>query len=236
MCAKRALDIVVSAVLLFVLLPVFAVITLAIKLESRGPVFYRAQRVGRNGRPLAVLKFRKMVDGAHGSALTVDNDDRLTRVGHFLTEKKLDEMPQLWNVLRGGMSFIGPRPEDRKFVDLYPEEYANEILRVRPGITGLTQLAFTHEGRLLDVADREQYYREHLLPGKVALDRLYVEKRSLFMDARIFFWTVGALALDREVAVDRRTGHLGVRRRTAAPAILAETATSDPLLREASGQ
>ena len=234
---KRGLDIAVSAVLLLVLAPVFAVIAIAIKVDGRGPVFYRAQRVGRNGRPLAVLKFRKMVDGARGSALTVSGDNRLTPVGRFLTEHKLDEMPQLWNVLRGGMSFIGPRPEDGKFVDLFPEEYANEILRVRPGITGLTQLAFAHESRLLDASDRERDYRERLLPGKVELDRLYVAKRSLLMDARIFLWTVFAIASGRDIAVNRRTGHVGIRRRTTDVAPVADatsdTARSDTVLSEA---
>lgn len=211
--AKRGLDITLSLLLLVVLTPLFLVLAIAIKLESRGPVFYRAHRVGRHGRPLAVLKFRKMADGACGPALTVSGDERLTRVGRFLAEYKLDELPQLWNVLRGGMSMVGPRPEDGKFVELQAEHYAQEILRVRPGITGLTQLAFAHEGRVLDADDRERDYRERLLPLKVALDRLYVAQRSLVMDVCVLAWTLVAIAFDREIAVHRETGQLNLRRR-----------------------
>lgn len=213
--AKRALDIVLSLFLLIVLSPLCLALAAAIKLESRGPVFYRAHRVGRYGKPLAVLKFRKMTDGARGSALTVSADDRLTRVGRFLAEYKLDELPQLWNVLRGQMSMVGPRPEDRKFVELHADHYANEILSVRPGITGLTQLAFAHEGRLLDTVDREKDYRERLLPLKVALDRLYVERRTLRMDVCVLAWTLVAM-LDRDIAVHRDTGRLCLRRRPTA--------------------
>ena len=210
---KRGLDILISLVLLIILSPIFLLLAIAIKVDSRGPVFYRAHRVGRHGKPLAVLKFRKMADGTLGSALTVSGDDRLTRVGRFLVEYKLDELPQLWNVLRGDMSIVGPRPEDRVFVELQAEPYANEILLVRPGITGLTQLAFAHEGRVLKADDRERDYRERLLPLKVALDRLYVARRSLVMDACVLGWTMVAVALDKEITVHRETGQLSLRRR-----------------------
>lgn len=210
---KRAVDIALSLALLLVLIPLILVIATVIKIESRGPVFYRARRVGRFGKPLAVLKFRKMLDGACGSALTITHDDRLTRVGRFLAESKLDEIPQLWNVLRGQMSLVGPRPEDRKFVDLYPAEYEGEILQVRPGITGLTQLAFAREGQLLAAEDRERDYRERLLPRKIDLDRVYVRRRSLLLDLRIMVWTAVTIGLGRDVAVNRASGRLGVRRR-----------------------
>lgn len=213
MLTKRAVDIALSLALLLVLIPLILVIATVIKIESRGPVFYRARRVGRFGKPLAVLKFRKMLDGACGSALTITNDDRLTRVGRFLAESKLDEIPQLWNVLRGQMSLVGPRPEDRKFVDLYPAEYEGEILQVRPGITGLTQLAFAREGQLLAAEDRERDYRERLLPRKIDLDRVYVRRRSLLLDLRIIVWTAVTIGLGRDVAVNRASGRLGVRRR-----------------------
>lgn len=218
---KRGLDILISLLLLIVLSPVFVAVAIAIKVESKGPVFYRANRVGRHGKPLAVLKFRKMADGTLGSALTVSGDDRLTRVGRFLAEYKLDELPQLWNVLRGDMSIVGPRPEAKVFVELQAEPYTREILMVRPGMTGLTQLAFAHEGRLLEPNDRERDYRERLLPLKVALDRLYVARRSLMMDASVLGWTVVAVALDKEITVHRETGRLSLRRRPVAsgPAI-----------------
>jgi lipopolysaccharide/colanic/teichoic acid biosynthesis glycosyltransferase len=211
---KRAVDLALALVLLVILLPVIVGIACAIKVESRGPIFYRATRVGRFGKPLAVLKFRKMFDGARGSALTISRDDRFTRVGRFLTEYRLDEIPQLWNVLRGQMSLVGPRPEDRKFVEAYAREFA-PILEVRPGITGLTQLAFAHEGRLLATDDRERDYRDRLLPRKIEVDCLYVQRRSLVMDLRIIAWTGVAVALGRDVAVHRDTGRLGVRRRPA---------------------
>lgn len=230
---KRALDILISALLLIVLSPVFLVVAIAIKVESRGPVFYRANRVGRHGRPLAVLKFRKMADGTLGSALTVSGDDRLTRVGRFLAEYKLDELPQLWNVLRGDMSIVGPRPEAKVFVELQAEPYAREILMVRPGMTGLTQLAFAHEGRLLEPNDRERDYRERLLPLKVALDRLYVARRSLMMDACVLGWTVVAVALDKEITVHRETGRLSLRRR---PAPAGPAPAAAPVAEQPSGQ
>ena len=211
--AKRAIDIAVALALLVVLSPLCIGLAIAIKLDSRGPVFYRAHRVGRFGQPVAVLKFRKMADGAQGPALTVSADERLTRVGRFLAEHKLDELPQLLNVVRGDMSLVGPRPEDRTFVELHAEDYANEILTVRPGITGLTQLAFAHEGRVLHADDRERDYRERLLPLKVELDRLYVAKRSVAMDLSVLAWTTVAIVLDRDVAVHRETGRLGLRRR-----------------------
>lgn len=222
--AKRAVDVALSLPLLLVLVPLFLAIAIAIKVESRGPLFYRALRVGRFGKPLAVLKFRKMFDGARGSALTISRDDRLTRVGRFLAEYKLDEIPQLWNVLRGQMSLVGPRPEDQRFVALYPAEYDAEILQVRPGITGITQLAFAHESRLLATDDRERDYRERLLPRKIDLDRLYVRQRSLLMDLRIIVWTAVAIALGRDVAVNRETGRLAVRRRPTEETMLAATA------------
>jgi len=219
--AKRFVDVTLSLALLLLLVPLIFVIAVAIKVESRGPLFYRAVRVGRFGKPLAVLKFRKMFDGARGSALTISRDDRLTRIGRFLAEYKLDEIPQLWNVLRGQMSLVGPRPEDRRFVDLYPAEYNAEILQVRPGITGLTQLAFAHEGRLLATEDRERDYRERLLPRKIDLDRLYVHRRSLLMDTRVIAWTTVAVALGRDIAVNRETGRPAIRRRPAEATMLA---------------
>lgn len=223
--AKRAVDVTLSLVLLLLLSPLCLALAAAIKLESRGPVLYRAQRVGRNGAPLAVLKFRKMADGTRGSALTVSDDERLTRIGRVLAEYKLDELPQLWNVLRGQMSMVGPRPEDPAFVQLHADAYTNEILTVRPGITGLTQLAFAHEGRLLDPDDRETDYRERLLPLKVELDRLYVAHRSLRMDFCVLAWTLVAM-LDREIAVHRATGGLCLRRRPVAPELQLGATTS----------
>ncbi len=209
---KRGLDIAVSGLALFVLSPVLGACMLAIKLESPGPVFYRASRVGRGGRELPVLKFRKMRDGAQGQALTGEDDPRFTRIGGFLTRWKLDELPQLWNVLRGGMSLVGPRPEDPTFVGLHPTEYA-EILSVRPGITGLSQIAFAKEAEILDPTDRLGHYVDRILPQKMRLDRFYAYSRTLGLDVRILIWTVLPVILRRDVAVNRMDGSLTRRRR-----------------------
>lgn len=208
---KRLLDITVAALALVVLSPLIVLVALAVKLDSRGPVFFRCNRVGRGGRHLAMLKFRKMRDGVSGPPLTAAHDDRFTRIGRFLANTKLDEIPQLWNVLRGGMGLVGPRPEDPAIVDLHREQYA-EILRVRPGITGLSQLAFANEAEILAVDDRLHDYVQRILPQKMRLDRLYVERRSPWMDIRILAWTVAAVVLGKAAAVNRATGQLTVRR------------------------
>jgi lipopolysaccharide/colanic/teichoic acid biosynthesis glycosyltransferase len=210
--AKRLLDVVVSATALLLLSVVIAAIALAIKVESRGPVFYRCRRVGPGGRELWMLKFRKMPAAAGGPPLTVPDDARFTRIGRHLARTKLDELPQLWNVLTGSMSLVGPRPEDPSFVEQCRADY-DEILRVRPGITGLTQLAFAHEGKILDRRDRVGDYVRRLLPQKIQIDRLYVAKRSALMDLRILAWTAIAILFKAEIAVNRSTGRLTLRRR-----------------------
>lgn len=211
--AKRSFDVAVSSVLLLLLSPIVFICAIAVKLESRGPVFYRAHRVGRNGEELLVLKFRKMFDGASGQALTGEHDPRFTRMGRFLALSKLDELPQLWNVLSGGMSLVGPRPEDPGFVSLHKPEYA-VILSVRPGVTGLSQLAFAKEAEILDPEDRVGHYVGRILPQKVKMDRLYARTRTFGVDLRILLWTVLPVLLRRDVAVNRATGRLTMRRRT----------------------
>lgn len=210
--AKRMLDVAAAGLLLLVLAPLLALVALLIKLDSPGPVFYRCRRVGYRGAELAMLKFRKMRPGADGLPLTLSEDERFTRIGRLLARTKLDEVPQLWNVLRGEMSLVGPRPEDRSFVELHRDAY-EEILQVRPGVTGLCQLAFAEESSILDPADRVRDYTERLLPQKTRLDRLYASRRSVGMDLRILAWTVLAVALKQAVAVHRESGRLTVRRR-----------------------
>jgi lipopolysaccharide/colanic/teichoic acid biosynthesis glycosyltransferase len=210
---KRVVDVGLSAVLLVLLLPVFAVCCVVIKLESPGPVFYRATRVGWRGRSVRVLKFRKMHHDATGHALTGDVDPRFTRLGRVLARTKLDELPQLWNVLRGQMSLVGPRPEDSDFVSLHQEEFS-EILAVRPGMTGLGQLAFANESEILDPGDRVGHYVDRILPQKVHLDLLYARSRSIRGDLRILVWTVLPVIMRVDVAVNRGTGELTVRRRS----------------------
>jgi lipopolysaccharide/colanic/teichoic acid biosynthesis glycosyltransferase len=209
---KRAIDVTVAALALIALAPLLLLIALLIVLDSRGPVLYRADRVGFRGRPLRMLKFRKMHTDARGGALTVAHDERLTRVGAWLVRSKLDELPQLWHVLRGEMSLVGPRPESPQYVARFPAAY-ELILRVRPGLTGHTQLAFACEDAILDPADPNRHYVTRLLPQKVALDRLYASCLSTRRDLRILCATIVTLVLRQPVAVDRATGRLTLRRR-----------------------
>jgi lipopolysaccharide/colanic/teichoic acid biosynthesis glycosyltransferase len=209
---KRGLDLVLAATLLVLLALPIAVLAIAIRLDSPGPSFYRCRRIGYRGRAFSMLKFRKMHDDAAGPALTAKGDQRFTRFGRFLAESKLDELPQLWNVLRGDMSFVGPRPEDPGFVDEQAGAY-ERILEVRPGITGLSQLAFAKESEILDPDDALLHYLASILPQKVGMDVLYAERRSLPMDVSILVWTVAAVVFKRPVAVHRDNGRMSVRRR-----------------------
>lgn len=211
---KRAFDVVVAAVVLLILLPLLLVIALLIVIESPGTVLYRHTRAGFRGRPLRMLKFRKMHPDAQGTYLTLSGDERLTRIGAWLTKTKLDELPQLWHVLRGEMSLVGPRPESPVCVMRYVEEY-DVILSVRPGLTGYTQLAFCREGSILDVNDPERHYLTGLLPQKVALDRFYAEHLSLRRDVLILAATIVTLVFRQPVAVHRATGTVTRRRRRA---------------------
>jgi lipopolysaccharide/colanic/teichoic acid biosynthesis glycosyltransferase len=212
--ARRALDVLFAATVLLITAPALMLVALAIVIESPGPVFYRAERVGRRGRRLRMLKFRKMWDGAKGIPLTADADQRLTRIGILLTRTRLDEMPQLWHVLRGEMSLVGPRPEDPGFVAAHAIAY-ERILSVRPGLTGFAQLAFADERRILSTADPMGDYLGRILPQKCRLDLLYIRERSVLTNLRIMLWTVGAILLRCPVAVNRATGRLNFRRRIA---------------------
>jgi lipopolysaccharide/colanic/teichoic acid biosynthesis glycosyltransferase len=210
--AKRALDVVVALTLLLALLPLIALIVVLLQLEAPGSPFYRARRVGAGGQALHVLKFRKMHPDAGGPPLTAADDPRLSRLGAFMARTRIDELPQLWNVLCGQMSLVGPRPEDPLFVSLHPQDYAR-ILRVRPGITGWSQLAFADERRILGDADPMTDYVDRILPAKVRLDCRYAEHARLRHDLAVLLWTAVVLVTGVEVAVDRRTGRLGRRRR-----------------------
>ncbi len=183
-----------------------------IKLDSPGPVLYRARRVGYKGRELRMLKFRKMSDGATGPRLTSGEDHRLTRVGVWLTRLKLDEIPQLWQVLTGEMSLVGPRPEDPEFVKLMRKDY-EVILKVRPGITGLSQIAFAEESHILSSDDPMSHYVYRLLPQKLTMDRMYATEQTTWLNLRILFWTAAAVLLRRPVAVHRNTGRMNLRMR-----------------------
>ena len=208
--AKRLLDLVLSLLLLIGLLPVIALLALAVKVESRGPIFYRCRRVGLGGCEFRMLKFRKMHRNATGPMLTAANDKRFTRLGSFLARTKLDELPQFWNVIRGDMSLVGPRPEDSSFVAFDPRGYV-ETLKIRPGITGLSQLAYVRESELLNGPDPVRSYVESVLPQKIAIDRLYVARRTISLDARILFWTIAAI-FGVEVSIDSTSSRVSIRR------------------------
>jgi lipopolysaccharide/colanic/teichoic acid biosynthesis glycosyltransferase len=229
--AKRAFDVPFASLLLLVIAPALALVAIAIKVDSRGPVFFRCRRVGHRGREFQMLKFRKMHQSAAGPALTLGSDSRFTRVGRFLAVSKLDEVPQLWHVVKGEMSLVGPRPEDPSFVSLFSDPY-RVITQVRPGITGLSQLAFAEEGRILDPDDCLNHYIERLLPQKVTMDGLYARKRTIGMDLRILVWTAAAVLLRRDVAVHRTTGKLNLRRR---PAVAAPASADLPAAQPAFG-
>lgn len=161
-----------------------------IVLDSPGPVFYRATRVGKHGRTFRMLKFRKMRRCATGSPLTMQDDERFTPIGRFLALTKLDELPQLYNVLRGEMRLVGPRPEDVSFVDRYRAHY-DEILSVVPGITGPAAVRYAAESRLLaGHADPVAFYAEHLMPLKIEIDIAYTRNRTVLGDLRILMATM----------------------------------------------
>lgn len=198
---KRFTDIVASALgLLFLALP-FAAMAAWIKLDSRGPVFFRQVRVGRFGVGFRIFKFRTMQIDAErtGMQLTVGADVRITRVGVFLRRYKLDELPQLLNVLTGDMSMVGPRPEVPRYVATYPPEVRDIVLSVRPGITDLASIAFRNENQLLSKSvDPERTYVEEIIPIKLRYYLEYVSNRSAMLDLKIALLTLRAVISTKE--------------------------------------
>jgi lipopolysaccharide/colanic/teichoic acid biosynthesis glycosyltransferase len=188
---RRLVDIIAAIAGLVILSPLLISIALWIRLDSPGPIFFRANRIGRYGKPFRLYKFRSMVNNAdkQGPGITAGNDTRVTKAGRFVRRTKIDELPQLINVLRGEMSLVGPRPEDPRYVALYnPTQY--RVLDVRPGITSAASLAYRHEESLLVGPDWETLYREKVLPDKLAIDLAYLEQRTLLSDLRLVFKTI----------------------------------------------
>jgi lipopolysaccharide/colanic/teichoic acid biosynthesis glycosyltransferase len=189
---KRALDILAAFWGLFFFSPIFLFIAIRVKRESPGPVFYRGDRVGREGRLFKILKFRTMYethDNHNGSKLTAKNDSRVTPFGAWLRETKLNELPQLWNVLVGEMSLVGPRPEDPQFVEQWPEEVKNEVLSVRPGMTSPASVTYRDEENLLAGSSVLDDYLRTILPEKLRLDQLYVRHHNFLGDLDTLFMT-----------------------------------------------
>lgn len=188
---KRTIDIVVSVCLLLLLTPLFLLISLLIKLDSEGSVFYKSVRIGRGGLPFRILKFRSMVKDAElkGPDTTKKNDPRVTSLGRILRATKLDELPNLFNVLRGELSIVGPRPEIPEYVERYtPEE--REVLRVNPGMTGLSQIKYINESSQLRDIERDY---PSILADKLKLDLDYVKENSILLDIKILISTIKAI-------------------------------------------
>ena len=192
MLLKRVIDILVALLGAMLLLPLLAAVAALVKLTSPGPVFFRQERIGRGGRAFFILKFRTMVKDAPrlGAQITFGDDPRITKVGRFLRKTKIDELPQLFSVLRGDMSLVGPRPEVRRYVEMFADDYA-DILRVRPGVTDLASIKYRDESAILGrSADPEQEYIRHVLPEKIRLAHEYVRRQSLALDLAIIGRTV----------------------------------------------
>ncbi|MGB3869682.1 MAG: sugar transferase [Flavobacteriales bacterium] len=190
---KRVFDILFALVLLIVLFPLLLLFALAVAFTSPGGAFFRQVRVGKDGRSFSLLKFRTMRPGseAQGQLTIGGRDPRITGIGYFLRKTKLDELPQLWNVLIGDMSVVGPRPEVPKYVAMYSNE-ERIILSVRPGITGMASINYIDENEMLARAgDPERAYIEEVMPAKLALDMKYVQERNFGLDLRIILATVG---------------------------------------------
>ena len=190
---KRFFDFVASFFGLMLLTPIFVLAALWIKIDSRGPIFFRQERVGFQGVPFRIHKFRTMILDAEkiGKQITVGADSRITAVGNFLRKYKLDELPQLIDVLVGDMSLVGPRPEVPKYIDCYSDDEKFDVLSVKPGITDNASIEFRDENELLASSkDPEAAYINEVLPKKIALYRKYVKERSFFGDVVIIFKTI----------------------------------------------
>jgi len=189
---KRAFDLLFSIAGLLLSSPLLALLAATVKLSDGGPVFYRQQRVGQGGRLFTIFKFRSMVVNAErmGLSVTKQGDPRITRVGRFMRKTKLDELPQLWNVLRGDMSFVGPRPEVPRYVERYTEKQRS-VLALKPGITDIASLQFRNEEELLRAADdTERFYLEHCVPRKIELNLAYSKEANLWEDFKIIIRTL----------------------------------------------
>ena len=191
MMAKRLFDLLVSLIMSVLLSPLLLVLALAVKFSSKGPAFYMQERIGKNQIPFRIFKFRTMfLDADKKGLLTVGGrDPRVTQVGYFLRKYKLDELPQLFNVVLGEMSLVGPRPEVKRYVEMYSVEQ-RKVLEVKPGITDYASIEYSNENELLGKADDpEKMYVEEIMPAKLKLNLRYVEEKSFFVDLKIIFRT-----------------------------------------------
>ena len=194
--ARRSLDILISGLGMVLLSPFFLLLAILVKRDSPGPLFFWGTRVGRHGRPFRILKFRTMYENSasyNGPKVTGNGDPRITPFGQWLRDTKINELPQLWNVLKGDMSLVGPRPEDQDFVAHWPTDLREVLLSVRPGITSPASVLYRDEESMLQAGNVVDQYLKAILPSKLRLDYLYVNHRSFLTDLDVLFWTVLAL-------------------------------------------
>ena len=192
---KRFFDIVFSLAGIVLLFPLLSLVALLIKLESKGPVFFRQERIGQGFKPFRIVKFRTMVADAcrKGPLVTSVADSRITRFGRFLRRTKIDELPQLLNVLKGDMSLVGPRPEVAKYVEIFSADY-REVLKIRPGITDFASLEYCDEGETLKkYEDPEEGYIRDILPAKIILYKKYLRERGLLTDIKLIILTLSRI-------------------------------------------
>lgn len=192
---KRSFDIFFSFFGLILLSPLFLIIAVLVKAESKGPVIYRQTRVGKNDLDFEVLKFRSMRPGSESKGLLTvgGKDSRITKTGYFIRKYKLDELPQLINVLKGEMSIVGPRPEVRKYVLLY-DENQKQVLNVKPGITDIASIKYKNENELLESSDNpEEFYIKEIMPNKIKMNLDYLSDRSFFKDIKVILNTLKAV-------------------------------------------
>ena len=191
--AKRTFDLFFSLIGIIITIPILILVSIMIKLTSKGPIIFKQERVGKNKKIFYIYKLRTMTDcddRASDRQVTVINDQRITRIGRILRKYKIDELPQLYNVLKGDMSFVGPRPEVKKYVKFYEEEY-DEILKIKPGITDLASIEYIDENTIISkYSDPEKVYIEEVLPKKLMLNKRYIEEMSIKNDILLILKTI----------------------------------------------
>ncbi|HAT4339792.1 sugar transferase [Clostridium perfringens] len=190
---KRMFDLFFSLIGIIITIPILILVSIMVKLTSKGPIIFKQERVGKNKKIFYIYKFRTMTDydvKASDRQVTVINDQRITRIGRILRKYKIDELPQLYNVLKGDMSFVGPRPEVKKYVKFYEEEY-DEILKIKPGITDLASIEYIDENTIISkYSDPEKVYIEEVLPKKLMLNKRYIEEMSIKNDILLILKTI----------------------------------------------
>jgi lipopolysaccharide/colanic/teichoic acid biosynthesis glycosyltransferase len=196
MTLKRLFDIFLSFLGIIICFPLFIIAAILIKLDGSGPILFKQERIGKDFKTFKIFKFRTMEDNAekNGPKITSAKDNRITRIGKYLRKYKLDELPQLFNVLRGEMSFVGPRPEVEEYVNIFESDY-KRLLRIRPGITDPASIKYSNEERILAVADNwEEEYRKNILPEKIKLSLHYVDNHNLITDLKLILRTISKIS------------------------------------------